>query len=164
MKTGVYDFGDSPIDTSPAVANGVVYVGDWDGNVYALTASASSATLRWSKPTTNAQIFSSPAVANGRVYVGSYNNNVYAFNASTGEDIWEYETHNQTYSSPAVANGVVFIGGIDGNVYAIGNQTSGVQPVAVFTSDVRNGHAPLRVPFINQSTGHCTTDVCMGFQ
>ena len=54
--------------SSPAVANGVVYVGSNDGNVYALNASTGA--MLWSY-TTGGGVYSSPAVANGVVYVGS---------------------------------------------------------------------------------------------
>ena len=55
-------------DSSPAVANGVVYVGSVDGNVYALNASTGA--KLWSYRNWRRRD-SSPAVANGVVYVGS---------------------------------------------------------------------------------------------
>src|ERR1035437_8908520 len=67
--------------SSPAVANGIVYFGSYDNNLYALN--ASTGVLLW-KFVTGSYIFSSPAVANGVVYVGSSDNNLYALNASTG--------------------------------------------------------------------------------
>src|SRR5215471_512144 len=66
-----------PVYSSPAVVNGVVYIGSYDHNVYALRA-ATGAKL-WSHRTAGA-IMSSPAVARGVVYVGS-GNNPYALNA-----------------------------------------------------------------------------------
>jgi glucose dehydrogenase len=62
--------------SSPAVANGVVYIGSADHKLYALD--AVTGTPKWSSTTGNA-IFPSPAVANGVVYVGSLDDNVYAF-------------------------------------------------------------------------------------
>ena len=72
----------SPIESSPAVANGVVYVGVGvnDNNVYALNASTGA--LLWQSPV-GAVSYSSPAVANGVVYVGS-GDNVYAFSEKGG--------------------------------------------------------------------------------
>lgn len=61
--------------TSPAVANGAVYVGSTDGNTYALNA-ATGAKL-WNY-TTGGAVASSPALANGVVYVGSRDHKVYA--------------------------------------------------------------------------------------
>ncbi len=102
--------------SSPAVVDGVVYVGSYDDNVYALKASTGA--KLWSF-TTGAAVPSSPAVANGVVYIGSYDNNVYALEASTGAKLWAYTTGNAVYSSPAVANGVVYVGSYDNNVYAL---------------------------------------------
>jgi outer membrane protein assembly factor BamB len=63
------------VDSSTAVANGVVYVGSDDGNMYALNASTGA--LLWSYDT-GGQVGSSPAVANGVVYV-SADGSGYAF-------------------------------------------------------------------------------------
>jgi outer membrane protein assembly factor BamB len=93
------------VDASPAVANGVVYVGSEDENVYALNASTGA--KLWSFATGNFFI-SSPTVANGVVYVGTDDGNLYALNATTGAKVWSYTTGG-TVESPAVANGVVYI-------------------------------------------------------
>jgi outer membrane protein assembly factor BamB len=72
----------SLLESSPAVADGVVYVGSWDNNVYALY--ASNSTKLWNYTTKNivgsspAVVGSSPAVSNCVVYIGSDDNNVYA--------------------------------------------------------------------------------------
>src|SRR6516162_10209355 len=68
------------VGSSPAVANGVVYVGSWDHNVYALNASTGA--KLWKYTTGDQVFFSSPAVANGVVYVGSDDANVYALKTS----------------------------------------------------------------------------------
>lgn len=64
--------------SSPAVVNGVVYVGSYDGYVYALN--ASNGTLLWRYLTGNG-VYSSPVVVNGVVYVGSLDDYVYALTA-----------------------------------------------------------------------------------
>jgi PGF-CTERM protein len=69
----------SEVYSSPAVANGTVYVGSSDSNVYALNASTGK--LTWSF-TTGDWVLSSPAVANGVVYVGSVDGNVYAIGSA----------------------------------------------------------------------------------
>jgi outer membrane protein assembly factor BamB len=71
------------VSSSPAVANGVVYVGSGDHNVYALNASTGA--LLWSY-TTGDGVYSSPTVAKGMLYVGSNDGKVYAFGLKTG---WE---------------------------------------------------------------------------
>ena len=112
-------------DSSPAVVNGVVYVGayySYDGTVYAFNAGTGA--LIW-KYLTGWNVLSSPAVANGVVYVGSTHGHgkVYALNAGTGALIWKYTTGSYVFSSPAVANGVVYIGSTDGNIYALNAAT-----------------------------------------
>ena len=64
------------VASSPAVANGIVYVGSYDDKLYALN--ATSGTCVWTY-TTEGTIVSSPAVANSIVYVGSYDHVFYAF-------------------------------------------------------------------------------------
>jgi outer membrane protein assembly factor BamB len=63
------------------VLNGAVYVGSYDGNVYALNA-ATGAKL-WSYPT-SAIAYSSPTVVNGMVYVSSLDGNLHAFRLPGG--------------------------------------------------------------------------------
>ena len=105
------------VDSSPAVANGVVYVGSYDNNLYALNATTGAKVWNYGTQAPT----SSPAVANGVVYVGSDDNNLYALNATTGAKLWSYTTGGYVDSSPAVAKGVVYVGSDDGNVYAIGS-------------------------------------------
>ncbi len=107
--------------SSPAVVEGVVYVGSTDHKVYALNA-ANGAHI-WNY-TTGDVVGSSPSVANGIVYVGSNDNKTYALNASSGAFIWSYTTAKYVTSSPAVANGLVYFGSYDKKVYAL-NATNG---------------------------------------
>ena len=116
-----YTTGSSIGFSSPAVADGKVYIGSWDGKVYALNAFNGS--LIWNYTTGNI-VESSPAVADGRVFIGSWDNKIYALNASSGALLWNYTTGNPIgYSSPAVADGKVFIGSYDNKVYALNAST-----------------------------------------
>jgi outer membrane protein assembly factor BamB len=58
---------DGMVNSSPAVADGVVYVGSGDGRLYALDARTGKE--KWSF-NTGGEVFSSPAVADGVVYAG----------------------------------------------------------------------------------------------
>jgi outer membrane protein assembly factor BamB len=99
------------VESSPAVLGDVVFVGSYDGRVYAL--GASNGTLLWSYAT-GGSVSSSPAVLGGVVFVGSLGSpygRVYALNASTGSLLWNYTTiGGQVYSSPAGVSGMVFVG------------------------------------------------------
>src|SRR5208283_383325 len=68
------------VASSPAVSNGIVYVGSYDGNIYALNDKTGS--YVWSYAT-GEMVVSSPATADNAGYVGSYNNMLYAFGSSS---------------------------------------------------------------------------------
>jgi outer membrane protein assembly factor BamB len=108
--------------TSPAVSDGVVFIG-YNNGIYALHGET-GATI-WSSQLSDQScgVPSSPAVANGILYAGSQDNNVYALNARTGTILWNYTTGGPVGSSPAVANGVVYVGSDDGNLYALNAAT-----------------------------------------
>src|SRR3954470_23530423 len=60
---------DGPIIGSPAIADGVVYIGSTDGNLYAVE--QESGKQKWKfKTLASRQVTSSPTVANGLVYFG----------------------------------------------------------------------------------------------
>jgi outer membrane protein assembly factor BamB len=114
----------SDVFSSPAVTNGVVYVGSDDYNVYALD--ARTGVKLWSYATGYGWgVDSSPAVTSGVVYIGSDDQNVYALNARTGTKLWSYPTRSYVLSSPAVANGVLYVGSESpsDSVYAIDART-----------------------------------------
>jgi outer membrane protein assembly factor BamB len=76
----------APVISSPGVANGLVFVGSGDGNLYAFDAAGSlgcSGTPTFCSPlwtgSTGAGVDSSPAIANGKVYVGSGDGKLYVF-------------------------------------------------------------------------------------
>ena len=94
--------------SSPAVSNGVVYVGSSEGASRPVYVGSSE----------------------GNVY--ALEGNVYALNATTGAKLWCYTTGDDVDSSPAVANGVVYVGSGDGNVYAIGTLIHARVAVVIF--------------------------------
>ncbi len=64
--------------SSPAIANGLAYVGSTDGNLYAVD--LNSGAMKW-KFETKARVVSSPAVAGGLIYFSSYDGWFYAVDA-----------------------------------------------------------------------------------
>jgi outer membrane protein assembly factor BamB len=110
--------------SSPVIADGRVYFGSGDGNVYALD--ATSGALAWKFHTGNV-VHASPALAAGTLYVGSWDRNFYALDAATGKERWRFKTgedpviHNLEgiQSSAVVADGTVYFGCRDSNLYAL---------------------------------------------
>ena len=142
FKTG------GPIFASPAISDGVVYIGSGDGVLYAVD--ETTGTQKW-KTATRGQIASSPTVADGMVFFGSYDGGFYALDAATGKRVWRYATgferrfegkglhgfplpeqtipdaHDVFLSSPAVYHGRVYFGSSDGNLYAVDEKTGMLQ-------------------------------------
>ena len=116
----------APSESSPVVVDGIVYLGDWSGRVYALH--ARTGRLKWSFRTGD-KVKGSVAVSGNRVYVGSYDHRVYALSRQTGKLLWRSSAQRrlgnrgQFYSSPAVGYGRVYIGATAGTVYSFGATT-----------------------------------------
>ncbi len=106
----------APIHSSPAVADGSVYVGSQDSKLYALDAATGA--KRWEYKT-GSWVESSPAIVNGVVYFGSNDGRLYALDAHSGEKLWDFKVKYAIRSSPAVADGVVYFGAGDYRVYAL---------------------------------------------
>jgi outer membrane protein assembly factor BamB len=102
--------------SSPAISDGKVYVGSFDGKMYCLD--AVNGNEIWSY-TTGAWVWSSPAVYDGKVYIGSDDFKVYCLDAVNGNEIWRYTTFLNVISSPAISDGKVYIGSTDGDVYCL---------------------------------------------
>ncbi|MBN1955509.1 MAG: serine/threonine-protein kinase [Anaerolineae bacterium] len=109
------------VRSSPAVHGGVLYVGAYDNNLYALN--AEDGKFKWKYPA-DGGIASSPCVGEGKVFFGSEDQVLYALNADSGRLVWTCPTKGRIYSSPQVEFGHVFIGSDDHHLYAI-NTASG---------------------------------------
>ena len=110
--------------SSPVVAQGAIYFGSGDGNLYAVD--VASGEMRW-KFTTGDVVHASPAYADGVLFFGSWDSYFYAVDAATGKEKWRFHggedptIHNQVgfQSSPAVVDGVVYTGCRDAQLYAL---------------------------------------------
>jgi eukaryotic-like serine/threonine-protein kinase len=115
-----YTTGNRAISSS-TVANGMVYVGSNDGQLYAFDANCrENCQPLWSYPTMSF-IISSPTVANGRIYFGADNGKLYAFDSNCRkacQPLWSYTTAGGIDSSPVVVDGKVYVGSWDNTFYA----------------------------------------------
>jgi len=103
------------IDSSPALGEGMVFIGSADGFVYALDQTTGLEEWRFQ---TGDFVQSTPSYSGGLVFVGSDDFNVYALNASNGEMVWSYNVSGKVRSSPKVVGGVVYVGSSNQNLYA----------------------------------------------
>ncbi|SEH10983.1 PQQ-like beta-propeller repeat protein [Thermoleophilum album] len=113
----------APIESSPLVVRGTVYVGSWDHNVYALD--ARTGRLRW-RFQTDEQVNTSAAYWRGTIYIATDGGSLYALDARTGRLRWRaqsqarFGTREFFYATPTVAYGRVYIGNTDGTLYTYG--------------------------------------------
>jgi outer membrane protein assembly factor BamB len=124
-KTGKerWRFKAGPIESSPALVNGILYFGSWDNRVYAVRARTGKKV--WSYQTDD-QVNTGAAYANGRIVVGTDAGSIYALSAKSGKLVWRSQSNSTFgsreffYATPTIAYGRVFIGNTDGTMYAYG--------------------------------------------
>jgi outer membrane protein assembly factor BamB len=104
-----------PSESSPLVANGLVYAADQRGRVDAFA--ARTGRMRWSFDT-GAPIKASPSLAYGRIYIGNYAGEMLALGAQSGKLLWRSFGFGNFYSTATVDAGRVYVGSVDGRVYA----------------------------------------------
>src|SRR6185295_16792461 len=87
-----YQGGES-FESSPAIADGVVYAGAGNGDLLAID--LASGKLRWKYATGNMIGESSPAVGGGFVYIGDLGGLVHAVNVRDGTRLWTFKTGSE---------------------------------------------------------------------
>jgi len=105
---------------SPLLHNGMIYIGCYDNNIYALDAEKGS--FAWKYPTEGG-IVSRPAVYEDNLFFGSEDSRLHAVFLRTGRLNWTYYTKAPIRSSPAVAEGHIFIGSDDEYIHAVNAST-----------------------------------------
>jgi outer membrane protein assembly factor BamB/tRNA A-37 threonylcarbamoyl transferase component Bud32 len=106
---------------APVVHEGVVYIGCYDNNLYAID--AKSGEFVWKYPTEGG-IVGRPAADEDMIFVGSEDERLHAVTASRGKLIWTYYADGPVRSSPTLSDGHVFFGADDGHLHVL-NMISG---------------------------------------
>jgi len=101
---------------TPSYAGGVIYIGSYDHNLYALE--AENGDFIW-KYAAEGGIVSKPAIYDNKVYFGSTDQKVHAISCRNGKKVWVQETEGAIYSSPAIAEGHLFIGSDDEHLHVL---------------------------------------------
>lgn len=102
------------VETSPARANGAVYVGGGDGVLYAFD--EVDGTEQWTFDTGSS--VRTPAVVDGTVFVTNEDGWVYGVNAADGSKQWEHRV-GASLQPPTVVDGHVYAGGEQGLLVAL---------------------------------------------
>ena len=115
-----------PSETSPLLIEDRVYVGDWNGRLWALDAKTGH--VLWTFHAQGA-IKGGAAASGERIYFGAYDGRLYCLNITTGKLIWRSSGQGRLlgsstfYATPALAYGRVYIGSTDGKMYSFGATT-----------------------------------------
>ncbi len=125
-----YRVEDGGFETTPAVVDRVVYVGDFDGKLLAIDAAKGE--KKWEFEGSLGFV-ASPSVYKGNVYIGDLDGNFYCVNAKSGKKIWEFATEAQIDSSANFYKDNVLIGSQDATLYCL--TAAGGKPVWKFTID-----------------------------
>jgi outer membrane protein assembly factor BamB len=102
--------------TSPAVSDGVVYVGSYDGKLHALDAGDGS--ILWEKDLPS-PMASSPICHDNVLLFGAFDRYLYALDKTTGDVLWKFKGDNWFWTAPVVEDNTVYAGCLDNMVYAI---------------------------------------------
>jgi outer membrane protein assembly factor BamB len=132
------------VDTAPAVAQGVAYLGDENGDLYAIT--VTTGIQVWTVSIGSA-IESSPAVDAGQVIFGDDAGAVTAVHTADGSPSWSTPLSAAVNSAPAVAGGVVYVSSADGHLTALNETTGAVK----WSTPVATG--PLSAPSFDPAQG-----------
>lgn len=117
---------DGGVTSTPVIADGKVYVGSQDRNIYSLD--ARDGRLLWNF-SIDARVKSSPAVVDNRVYIGPDDGYVYSLDAEDGSFQWKtyaggeveapFKAVTGIRSSPTVVADKVYVGSLDSHLYCL---------------------------------------------
>lgn len=119
----VWRFRAGPIESSPLVSDGIVYVGSWDHRVYAVD--AGSGRVRWMFSTGD-KVKGGASLGYGAVYIGSYDGRLYSLDVRNGRLRWSADAGAAIYATPSIAGGRVFVGTLGGTISAFDARTGNV--------------------------------------
>lgn len=111
------------VPSSPAVRDGIAYVGQSDGSKVTAVDAAGQTLWAFAAPH---ETFASPALAGDVLYVGGNDNydsrgkgSLSALDAKTGQVRWNLDLPASVWASPVVVGDVVYVSCADGKVYAV---------------------------------------------
>ncbi|HID44508.1 MAG TPA: outer membrane protein assembly factor BamB [Chromatiaceae bacterium] len=107
----------------PAVDNGVLYVANTEGDLFAVDADAGKPV--W-KVETGLPVSAGPGVADGLLALGTAEGQLVLFDAGNGEELWRKALSSEILAVPAIGGGVVVVHTGDGKLFGL-DATSGEQ-------------------------------------
>jgi polyvinyl alcohol dehydrogenase (cytochrome) len=97
---------------TPIIADGVVYIGDWNGDLWALDAATGEEI--WSRGLDTSRIQAAVAIDDDHVFVGAFDPRIVALDRDTGEEVWQATVDDHPmasiFGSPMYVDGLVIVG------------------------------------------------------
>ena len=129
--------------SSPSIHNGIIYVGNYSGALYAIKDNGASASVLWNVRL-NGPIQAGIVYSSGKIIVVTNTNNgtLYVF-SSDGTLLLNYTPQPENYiiSSPVIADSYVLIASNNGYLYALGDNSTLPQISSVVHETAYVGHS-----------------------
>lgn len=103
-------------DSTPSIVDGVVYVGDMDGRLYALNLETGA--KLWEQKFEDG-FLAAAAVREGRLFLGDIAGKFYCLDAKTGKTLWTFATQAEIDSSANFYRDRVIVGSQDATLYCL---------------------------------------------
>ena len=107
-------------NNSPALYDGISYIGTDSGIIYSITPNEIKSLCRLEN---SGAVEGSPAVTKENILVGFKNNLFAAFSRSDGKLLWKYETKGPVVTTPLAHGDMVYFTTLNGFVYALKAET-----------------------------------------
>ena len=118
LESAKFGYDRRSVQSSPAIVNGVVFIGARDGFLYAIDLLTGKE--KWHFDHKISWVNSSAAVEDGVVYTASSDAAfVQAVDAATGVEKWRMSTEVPVWSSPALSGNYLYVGDWIGRLHAI---------------------------------------------
>jgi outer membrane protein assembly factor BamB len=110
------NFKDGGFEATAAIVDGVIYVGSFDGNLYAL--SLADGEEKW-KFHTELGFKAAPAVREGMIYIGDVDGKFYAIDAASGQEKWSVTSGAEINAGANFYRDQVLFTSQDGGFYCL---------------------------------------------
>lgn len=112
----IYQAGDFPFFTAPAVDDRNVYIGSRDKSLHAIK--RADGTRAWTFKT-GGRVESSPLAFDDGIVFGSSDGRLYAANPADGTELWRLDLGEDLTAAPVYARGRIIITGGDGTLFVV---------------------------------------------
>lgn len=104
-----------------AVGDGILVIGNGDGNVYGIRAEDGSSAWTFE---TGGRVWAPPLIISDTVYIASMDHHLYALDLATGEEVWEepFEAEGAMTAQPLDLGDRLCLGAFDSVLYALNSE------------------------------------------